>query len=372
MKIEMMGGLLIGALACFSSCKKDSPAAPFVPSVVSYTNSTGIVEDDPSRFVIINVTLSAKSDSIVTVNYATTDSSAVAGKDYTATSGALTFARGEQSKSIFVPILQDTARKEDAVFFVQMISAKNADFQAGKIRVKITNVDYANLVWSDEFNGTMLNTSDWNYELGNNNGWGNNEKETYTSSTDNAFVSGGYLTIKAIDAGSGTYTSARITTNGKQQFTHCRVDILAKLPQGQGIWPALWMLGSNISTVSWPACGEIDIMELLGQQPNKVYGTVHYDNGGHQQSGSNYSLSTGAFSDGFHLFSLVWTPNNLSWYIDKQQYFTVSKNSISGFPFDLSQFFIFNIAVGGNWPGNPDQTTVFPQTMTVDYIRVYQ
>lgn len=163
-----------------------------------------------------------------------------------------------------------------------------------------------------------------------------------------------------------------MTTQNKRSFTTGRIDIRAKLPQGKGIWPALWMLGSNITTVSWPQCGEIDIMELLGQTPNLVYGTVHYNNGGHQSLGGNYSLSSGTFSDDFHIFTLIWQPHHLIWQVDGHTYRTISDIQITGFRFDLPQFFIFNIAVGGNWPGPPDNSTVFPQTMEVDYIRVYQ
>jgi beta-glucanase (GH16 family) len=132
------------------------------------------------------------------------------------------------------------------------------------------------------------------------------------------------------------------------------------------------MLGANISTVSWPKCGEIDMMEYLGHQTSTVYGTLHWDDNGHKYLGGNKTLSSGAFSDGFHIFTLVWTPSRFRWLVDGVQYYELDKNEVARFPFDLPEFFIFNVAVGGNWPGNPDGTTVFPQHMIVDYVRVYQ
>lgn len=365
--------LLVLLLDIMFSCKKNVAQTPFVPSTITYTNSLSISEDDPNLYAQISVNLTFKSDSTVVIDYITEDSSAISGTDYIGTAnGKITFKPGEISKTISVPIIANKAQKKDVVFFVDLTRASNATLAPGKVRVKIKNVDYATLVWSDEFNAANLNTADWNYELGNNGGWGNNEKEVYTNSTNNVFLSGGYLNIKAIKEADGSYTSGRITTNGKQQFTHCKVDILAKLPQGQGIWPALWMLGSNIGTIGWPKCGEMDMMEVLGHQTNKTYGTIHWDNNGHQQSGGNYSLPTGSFSSDFHLFTYIWTSNKITWLVDNIEYYTVVKSSAINFPIDLPEFFIFNVAVGGSWPGNPDGTTVFPQTMQVDYIKVYQ
>jgi beta-glucanase (GH16 family) len=166
------------------------------------------------------------------------------------------------------------------------------------------------LVWADEFNGNTLNTSDWNYEIGNGSGgWGNNELEYYTNSTKNAFVSNGNLIIEARKEtiGNFNYSSARLTTANKKFFTYGRVDIRAKLPKTKGIWPALWMLGTNISTVGWPASGEIDIMELLGHEPAKSYATLHYNNssGTHDSKGNSYTLSGSTFYDQFMFFQWI-------------------------------------------------------------------
>lgn len=359
---------LLSVATLLLACKKET--APMnTPNILVNSSVISVAEDSPSPVATIQVALSTTYNKVVTLDYSTSDSTATAGADYTAIpSGTLTFQPGDKVKYITVNILRDTANKHDCYFRVLLKNAVNAEFENSFVPVRILNVDYATLVWSDEFTDPTLNTSYWNYELGNNGGWGNNELENYTNSPNNVHLDTGYLHITA----HGDYTSGRITTEGKKEFTYGKVEIRAKLPEGQGLWPALWMLGSNITTVGWPACGEIDMMELLGQDPRKVYGTVHYNMNGHQSSGSSTSLLTGSFSDSFHLFTFIWTPNHFSWLIDNQSYYELNRSQVSNFPFDLPEFFIFNVAIGGNWPGPPDNTTVFPQNMTVDYIRLYQ
>ena len=233
------------------------------------------------------------------------------------------------------------------------------------------------LVWGDEFNGTALNMEDWTYEV-NGDGGGNNELQYYTDRPQNSFLSNGNLVIEAKEESyqGKQYTSARIVTQNKQLFQFGRVDIRAILPKGQGIWPALWMLGTNISSVGWPACGEIDIMELIGHQPSTVYGTIHSGAQGQGYSnhvGQSYTLNGGDFSDEYHVFSLIWEPNSIKWLVDDNQFFSITNADVPGaYPFNDKFFFIFNVAVGGNWPGSPDGTTVFPQQMIVDYVRVFQ
>jgi beta-glucanase (GH16 family) len=163
-------------------------------------------------------------------------------------------------------------------------------------------------------------------------------------------------------------------TKAKKEFQYGRIDIRARLPYGQGIWPAIWMLGANIDDVGWPRCGEIDIMELVGHLPKVSHGTAHYDVDGWASKGSSYALTTGqTFSDEFHVFTIVWEMNRIKWYVDYNKFFELSAQDVGGtYPFNNPFFFIMNIAVGGNWPGDPDETTVFPQTMEVDYIRVFQ
>jgi beta-glucanase (GH16 family) len=234
------------------------------------------------------------------------------------------------------------------------------------------------LTWSDEFSETSLDPSVWNQEIGNNNGWGNNELEYYTNSSKNTFVSNGNLIIEARkEAMSGfNYSSARLTTQNKKTFKFGRIDIRAKLPVSKGMWPALWMLGTNITTMNWPTCGEMDIMELIGTYPSRVSGTMHWKNasGDHTSKGTNYTLSSGNFSQQFHVFSMVWAQDIINCYVDDQLYLTVTSADVgaANYPFNANQFFIFNVAVGGDWPGSPDVTTVFPQRMFVDYVRVFQ
>jgi hypothetical protein len=234
------------------------------------------------------------------------------------------------------------------------------------------------MVWSDEFTGNSLNTSDWTYEIGDgcpgNCGWGNNELEYYRA--ENTEVGDDVLTItaKMQSFGGKQYTSSRLITKDKQSFQYGRVDIRALLPRGQGIWPALWMLGSNISSVGWPQCGEIDIMEMVGgtNGDNTVHGTLHWDVGGHAYQGGSTTLSEGIFADEYHVFSIVWDQNWIRWYLNNDQYYSMSISGADMTEFQQDFFFIFNVAVGGNWPGSPDHTTVFPQQMKVDYIRVFQ
>jgi len=227
------------------------------------------------------------------------------------------------------------------------------------------------LVWHDEFDGPSIDSSRWNYEI-NGNGGGNNELQYYTGSPSNSFVEQGCLVIQALKEGylGKEYTSARLNTDHKGDWLYGRFDVRAKLPTGRGLWPAIWMLPTDWAYGGWPASGEIDIMELLGQQPGKVYGTVHFasDGGQHLSSGGSYLLPAGqSFAAGFHLFSLEWSADSLLWFVDGIRYHAEH----NGPPFDKRFHFILNVAVGGNWPGSPDATTVFPQHMMVDYVRVY-
>lgn len=353
-----------------SSCQKEGSSV--TPEIKINNTQVQVAEDVPNGTSDVAITLSEVSDKTVSLDYISADSTAIAGMDYVAIfSGKLTFQPGEKTKTIKVNILSNSDKKEDSYFTIRLSNPVNSSLSVNKIIVKILNVDYANLVWSNEFSNATLSTDEWNYELGAG-GWGNNELETYTNSINNVHIDTGYLHITAISPSSNTYTSGRITTKGKKEFTHFRVDIRAKMPEGKGIWPALWTLGGNISTVNWPKCGEIDIMEYLGHTPSIVYGTLHWDNNGHVSQGSNYTLAGSKYSTGFHVFSLIWTSNQLKWFVDGNQFYSVTRGEAAAFPWDLPQFFIFNVAVGGNWPGNPDQTTVFPQNMIVDYIRVYQ
>ncbi|MDR4988321.1 MAG: glycoside hydrolase family 16 protein [Bacteroidales bacterium] len=234
------------------------------------------------------------------------------------------------------------------------------------------------LVWHDEFEGSSIDTGNWVFEIGdgcpNLCGWGNNELQYYRE--QNAWVEEGILTIEARkeNFGGRHYTSARMKTQGKQSFQYGRIDIRALLPAGQGIWPALWMLGNDITSAGWPKCGEIDIMEMIGGngRENTVHGTVHWDLNGHVEAGGSYTLPEGTFGDEYHVFSIIWNAHSITWFVNDIQYYQIDITPNHMTEFHQEFFFIFNVAVGGNWPGNPNETTVFPQQMRVDYVRVFQ
>ena len=225
------------------------------------------------------------------------------------------------------------------------------------------------LAWSDEFNGSAIDPSSWTFDTGGS-GWGNNELENYTARADNAIVANGSLLImaKKETLGSNAYTSARMKTQGLRTFMYGRVEARMKLPQGQGLWPAFWMLGQNITTVGWPACGEIDIMEHIDSVP-LCYGTMHWDNNGHVQYGSTTACDVSQY----HVYAVEWDASGISWYVDTVRYCTgnIANNINNTGAFHAPFFILLNFAVGGTWPGNPDGTTVFPDTMFVDYVRVY-
>jgi beta-glucanase (GH16 family) len=237
------------------------------------------------------------------------------------------------------------------------------------------------LTWSDEFNGAAGSAPDgskWRYDIGGS-GWGNNEQQYYTNSTRNAAMDGaGNLVITArrenpsnfqCHYGTCQYTSARLLTSGTFTQTYGRFEARMKLPFGQGIWPAFWMLGTP---VNWPTSGEIDIMENIGREPNTTHGTVHgpgYSGAG----GIGGAYENGRFADAFHVFTVDWAPDSITWYVDGNQFFRITPASLNGnqWVFNHPFFLILNLAVGGHWPGYPDGSTTFPQTLTVDYVRAY-
>jgi len=236
---------------------------------------------------------------------------------------------------------------------------------------------YSELVWSDEFSGTSIDLTKWQHEV-NDKGGGNNELQYYTAEPANSFIKDGNLVIEAKKEAYKTrqYTSARLNTKNKADWRFGKIEVRAKLPKGQGIWPAIWMLPTDEEFGGWPKSGEIDIMEMVGHKPNTLHGTVHYGQAwpNNKFKGTSYLLPTGDFSDDYHVFSIVWDKNLIRWYIDGTQYFTIKPQDLSPhlYPFNARFHMILNLAVGGNWPGNPDATTFFPQQMLVDYVRVYQ
>ncbi len=242
------------------------------------------------------------------------------------------------------------------------------------------------LVWSDEFNApdnSPVDLSKWVPETGGN-GWGNQELEYYTTRPENAFQQGGNLVIKVLqekytgaDGVTRDYTSARLKTFGKFSQKYGRFEARIKIPKGQGIWPAFWMLGDDIHKLGWPKCGEIDIMENIGKEPATVHGTIHGPGySGDKGIGSPYSLPQDKhFADDFHIYAVEWEPKAIRFYVDDYLYGTRTPAELpSGtkWVYNHPFFLLLNVAVGGGWPGTPDATTEFPQSMLVDYVRVYK
>ncbi len=250
------------------------------------------------------------------------------------------------------------------------VIAKSASGQTISKSIMVTVVVTTGLVWSDEFNTPGApDASKWGYDIGAG-GWGNNELEYYTNRTTNVEVSGGTLKIKALkEAFSGSqYTSARLLSKDKFSFKYGKVEVRAKLPAGVGTWPAIWMLGSNISTVSWPGCGEVDIMEHLGRDLNKIYATLHHPN----HSGANGDGGTTIISNAtteFHRYGLDWSAASLKFYVDDVLFYTFPNSG--GLPFNQNFFLILNVAIGGNFAG-PVDPGFTNANMEIDYVRVYQ
>ena len=337
-------------------------ASPLTISITSPTNNAVVT----SNFTI-NVTATVSPGTVTNVNFF---------------DGAILL--GNNTSSPFSFSVVGTSSGAHALKAVGQASTGNS-VTSTVVSITVSNIPAPagwQLVWSDEFtqaDGTSPSSSNWGFDVGGG-GWGNNQLEYDTARTNNARIQGGQLVIEAKQESylGNSYTSARMLTKGKWSWTYGRIEASIKIPKGQGIWPAFWMLGANIDSVSWPTCGEIDIMENIGNVADQgiTHGTLHgpgYSGGG-GLSGT-YTLPGGAkLSDAFHVFAVEWTTNQIKWYMDNVQYFTLTPANLPGgstWVFNAPQFILLNLAVGGNWPGNPDGTTVFPQQMLVDYVRVY-
>ena len=241
------------------------------------------------------------------------------------------------------------------------------------------------LGWSDEFDapdGTRPDPGRWVHDLGGG-GWGNQELQTYTDRAENAAVRAGALVITAraerFTGGDGIardFTSARLKTKDRFAQTYGRFEARIQVPRGQGLWPAFWMLGADIDSAGWPACGEIDIMENIGREPTTVHGTLHGPgySGGAALTASVTSRDGRPFADSFHVYAVEWEPQEIRWYLDGVQYAAKRPSDLPAgarWAFEHHHFLLLNVAVGGRWPGSPDASTQFPQEMKVDYVRVY-
>lgn len=243
----------------------------------------------------------------------------------------------------------------------------------------ITTIGFAQqpkreLVWQEEFNGKTLDEKVWNFEMGdgcpNNCGWGNNEKQLYTKKNHQLKDGKLIITINKVD---DHYTSTRITTAGKKEFKYGRMEARAKLPVGKGIWPAFWMLGSNIGKVGWPKSGEIDILEYVGRDPHQVYTTLHTEDS-HGNSKNSKKTEIKDIEEGFHIYAIEWNKDKIEFFVDDLSVYTFQPNvkNEAVWPFDQPFFFILNTAVGGNFGGPDVDNSIFPQQFVIDYIRVYR
>jgi hypothetical protein len=387
--------LLLGVIALFASCEpKPVVVTPVLPTIS--ISSIAPFEGDANANFTFKVNLSSATDQTVTVDFATADGTAGAGLDYIAKTGTLTFSPQTTEKTIEITIVGDTLKEADEVFNVILSKPTNATIATGTGAATIRNDDtyvfvpsdgyitpdtytgYEKL-FQDEFNGTQIDTTIWGYDIGTgNSGWGNNELQYYTNRPENVYLDNGKLVIQAKKESynGSAYTSARLLTQNKKTFTFGRVDIRAKLPVAKGLWPALWSLGSKITQTGWPACGEMDIMELVGTEPNKVHGTFHWgaSTALRQSYGTAHSLATGDYSDKFHVFTMIWEADKAEIFMDDISYFKFDRTKVgnAAYPFNEPIFLIMNVAVGGNWPGSPPATTTFPQQMLVDYVRVFK
>jgi len=233
-----------------------------------------------------------------------------------------------------------------------------------------------NLLFSDEFNSPGIDQSVWGYEIGY---IRNNELQYYTDRPENAYIENGNLVIEARreDYRGFAYTSASLNTQGKLSWMYGRMEMRARLPYGQGVWPAFWTMGENFPQVGWPICGEIDIMELIGGgkgRDDRVYGTLHWDYYGHISDQAYFDLPSGIFADEYHVFAINWTPTAIAWYVDDTAYSKLDllQTGRDKAFFHAPHFILLNLAIGGNWPGQPDTATVFPQKYYIDYVRVYK
>jgi beta-glucanase (GH16 family) len=236
------------------------------------------------------------------------------------------------------------------------------------------NAQEKQLVWEENFDGKDLDFNVWNLDLGDGCpdlcGWGNNEAQVYTNANykvENGFLS---LVAKKLDDG---YTSTRINSKNKKEFLYGKIEVRAKLPLGKGLWPAFWMLGKNINEVGWPACGEIDILEYVGREPNKIFTTIHTQDS-HGNSKNTRKDEIKGIEEGFHTYAIDWSHKSIAFYIDDQHFYTFEPQEITPeiWPFDQPFYLLLNLAVGGNFGGHDIDDSIFPKEFVIDYIRVYQ
>lgn len=392
--LRILGLILVGISLISVSCGDDGDS-PILPSLS--IADTQIQEGDEDITLQFDIVLSEASNSDISVEVATIERSATS-EDFTPINTVLVIDAGTTTETIDITIIGDDLTEDDETFQVVLSDPFNATLGNEAATITITNDDLhefnipstgyesatsyegMTLAWEENFDGDQIDAARWTFEIGDGCaqgicGWGNNELQYYTD--NNASIVDGNLVIEAKEQplGGKDYTSTRMITKDKVTFQFGRIDIRAVMPKTKGMWPALWMLGANIDEVGWPACGEIDIMEMVGGGENDAitHGTIHWDNNGsYANFGNKKQLESGTLSDEYHVYSIIWDENAITWLFDDEQYHVVDITPGALSEFQNEFFMILNIAVGGNWPGNPDQTTLFPNWLIVDYIRYFQ
>lgn len=392
---RLIGLIILGIPLLFAISCGEEGDSPIIPTVS--VSGGSIMEEDSDITLTVDITLSQASTSDISVEVATLERTATA-EDFTPVNTILRIDAGNTSATIDITIIGDDITEDDETFQVILSEPFNATLGTEAATFTITNDDLhefgipttgfespntyegMTLVWADEFDGTEINSETWSFEIGDGCaqgicGWGNEELQYYQE--ENASIVEGNLVIEAKEQSRGgkAYTSSRMISKNKVTFQYGRIDIRAVMPSTQSMWPALWMLGANIDAVGWPSCGEIDIMEMVGggEGDAVTHGTVHWDNNGsYANFGGSTKLSSGKLSDEYHVYSIVWDEEKIVWLFDNEQYHVIDITSDGLSEFQNEFFMILNIAVGGIWPGNPDDTTLFPNWMIVDYIRYFQ
>ncbi len=378
--------LLLGIFCILASCSKNdngnlTPTVKLLPR--NDYEGTG-----ENKMLDVTVTLSPAADVPVTITYSTVDSTAVGNKDFIPiTDATLVFQPGETSKTIQVEIISDSVIEFTEAFKIQINSVQNAEGSGLSLPITIYDDDslditqvadgfispdsYRNmyLFYDDEFNDSSVNINKWSYDVGE--GIWADQWQEYTSNPDNIRESGGLLKITARN-NSGHYTSGRINSASTHPFKYGLVEIRAKFPKGTGLWPSVWLLGSSYNGTNWPLCGEMDIATLKGQVPGQMIGSAFYDITDPVRKDGFYTLPGygETFADEFHVFSILWQQDKIDWYVDNKKYLELNKSELgSGWPFNDYFGLYISFAVGGSFVGPPNDSTVFPQTFELDYVR---
>lgn len=387
--------LLLTVIACEKESTTDIDGVPepgiSIEDISAQEGNSGMTDFN------FAISLNRSYPSDITINYTTHEGTAKATDDFqSVTNGSITIEAGKTSGFITVKVVGDDIRENVETFSVELLETNKGvivkktatgTILNDDVKLEIATTGYSTpdnypnftLVWSDEFTDGY-DSNIWTNQNGNGCpdlcGWGNNELEYYTDRPENIYTQQGNLIIEAKKESymGFEYTSSKLITKDKKFFKYGRIDVRAQLPKGKGIWPAFWLMPQHDVYGGWPRSGEIDMMEMVGHQPNQSHGTIHYGNGPSSiYTTSSYTLPQGILNDEFHVYSLIWEEDLLVWLVDDVEFKRVTPADLNGenWPFNEEFYMIINFAVGGNWPGSPDATTEFPQWLIVDYVRYF-